>query len=314
MKRVHAIEADALRHGKPGEVRADDAALSLRFWGVRGSIPISRPDSMGFGGNTPCIEVRVGERLFIIDAGSGIVPLGLELRDKGVRKIDILLSHLHHDHVMGLFFFKPFYNPDAEITIYCGNLDGETAEAPLRRLFSPPLFPITFDDLPAKVRFVGFKAGETLTFPDGLKVQTHPLVHPAGSTAYRFEADGRVAAVVTDVEHRNTGGPCEQLCGFLRDADLIVYDAMLCPSEYPSCRGWGHSTQSEGVALCERAHVGQMAAFHHHPAYTDEKLEELERMVAAMKPGSFLAREGQVVVLPRRRAVMAREIASADAK
>jgi len=297
MKRVHAIEADALRRGKAGEVRADDAALSLRFWGVRGSIPTSGADTTAFGGNTPCIEVRVKDRLFIVDAGSGIVPFGRELRDKGVRKVDILLSHLHHDHVMGLFFFKPLHEKDAEITIYCGNLNGETAEAPLRRLFSPPLFPITFDELPAKVRFVGFKAGETLTFADGLQVKTHPLEHPSGATAYRFEADGHSAAIVTDVEHKGSA-PCASLAKFLHGADMIVYDAMFCPEDYPMCRGWGHSTLAEGVALCEKADVRKMIAFHHHPGYSDDKLEQLERMVGGMLPGSCLAREGEVITLP----------------
>jgi len=297
MKRA-AEMANAIRQEGGGDF-PDEAALSLRFWGVRGSIPVSDPDMIDYGGNTPCIEVRAGDHLFIIDAGSGIAPLGRLLRDKGVKKVDILLSHLHHDHVMGLFFFKPFYEKDAEITIYCGNLDGETAEGPLRRLFSPPLFPITFDELPAKIRFVGFKAGEDLRFSDGLVVKTHLLEHPSGSTAYKFEYGDRSIAVVTDVEHRNPG-PCHALSDFIRGTDAIVYDSMLCPNDYPSCRGWGHSTPSEGVTLCKEAGVQQMICFHHHPGYNDKKLHELDTLVDRMLPGSFLAKEGQTIVLKRR--------------
>lgn len=305
MKRVHALKASALRHdggavcaGRGSSIKdAAGSALSLRFWGVRGSIPVTGPEHRDFGSNTACIEVVAGNHLFVVDAGSGIVPLGKILRDNGTRKIDILLSHLHHDHIMGLFFFKPLYEKDAEVTIYCGNLDGETAEAALRRMFSPPLFPITFEQLPATIRFVGFRAGETLEFEDGTRVRTHLLEHPSGATAYRFEAGGRSAAIVTDVEHRSSG-PCDSLAKFVRHADVVVYDAMMCADDYPSCRGWGHSTAMEGVTLCRNAEARRMLAFHHHPAYSDAKLCELDRMLASVMPGSGLAREGQIIALP----------------
>jgi len=291
MDRVEALTAV-----RPTEqnVKAAIPALTLKFWGVRGSIPVSGEAYAGYGGNTPCIEVHVGERQFIIDAGSGIVPLGKQLRERGVKKVDLLLSHLHHDHVMGLFFFKPLYEKGTEVTIYCGNLDGETAEAALRRLFSPPLFPVTFDDLPATVRFVGFRAGETLDMGDGIKVATHLLQHPSGSTAYRFEAGGRSVAVVTDVEHRGEE-PCRNLAAFVHGADTVVYDTMLCATEYPLCRGWGHSTPIEGALLCKKAGAAQMIGFHHHPGYTDVKIQEMQEELANQLPGSIMAREGMVL-------------------
>ncbi len=275
---------------------ANKPAITFTFWGVRGSIPVSNPERTQFGNNTPCIEIRAGDRLLIVDAGSGIVPLGVKLLAEGVRKIDLLLTHLHHDHVMGLFFLKPLYNPNVHITIYCGNLDGATAEEPLRRLFSPPLFPVTFESLAAKVTFKGFKAGETLDLGDDIRVRTHLLNHPSGSTAYRIEHAGRSLSIVTDLEHGDKG-PCNKLSAFVQDSDALVYDAMMCPMDYPNCVGWGHSTPDEGVALSKQASVGKLIAFHHHPAYTDEKLAQLDAYLSRIMPGSFLAREGQTLEL-----------------
>jgi phosphoribosyl 1,2-cyclic phosphodiesterase len=286
---------EALVHFAPQPL-ATKPAIAFTFWGVRGSIPVSNPERTQFGNNTPCIEVRAGNRLLIVDAGSGIVPLGVKLLAEGVRKIDLLLTHLHHDHVMGLFFLKPLYNPDVEVTIYCGNLDGATAEEPLRRLFSPPLFPITFESLAAKVIFKGFKAGETLDLGDGIRVRTRLLNHPSGSTAYRIEHAGSTLSIVTDMEH-GTEGPCTKLTEFVRDSDALVYDAMMCPTEYPKCKGWGHSTPDEGVALCKQASVRTLIAFHHHPAYADDKLAQLDAYLGKIMPGSFLAREGQSLEL-----------------
>ncbi|MDJ1158808.1 MBL fold metallo-hydrolase [Chelatococcus sp. SYSU_G07232] len=270
--------------------------LQVRFWGVRGSHPASGPDMRVFGGHTACVEVRCGERLFIVDAGTGITALGLSLGDQAPAEINILLSHLHHDHVTGLPFFKPALKSTRTVRLHCGNLGGESAKAALDRLFSPPLFPVRLDQLPARFEHVGFHAGETLHFADGFTVPTCPLQHPSGATAFRFEHRGRVVCYVSDVEH-DEAWPPENLRRFVQGADLVIYDAMFSEDEFCRCRGWGHSTWQAGVALCRSAGAKALAAFHLHPHADDACLEALDRTLREALPGSFVAREGQTVAL-----------------
>ncbi|MFO7309931.1 MAG: MBL fold metallo-hydrolase [Pseudomonadota bacterium] len=277
--------------------------LSVRFWGVRGSHPVSGLDVCAFGGHTACVEVRCGERLFVIDAGTGITRLGQALGADAPAQIDLLLSHLHLDHVIGLPFFRPALMKGTTLRLYCGNLGGETAEVALDRLFAPPLFPVKLAQLPATIEHVGFHAGETLTFDDGVEVRTCPLQHPSGATAYRFDHRGRSVCYVSDIEHDELGPwPHEELLAFVRDADLVIYDAMYTEAEYCRCRGWGHSTCDAGVALCRAAGVGRLAAFHLHPWHTDADLADMERRLDMMMPGSFVAREGQEIHLAAARA------------
>ena len=273
---------------------AERDALSIRFWGVRGSLPVPGPGTVLFGGNTPCVEIRVGQRLFIVDAGSGIVGLGKSLRAAMPSRIDLLFSHLHLDHVLGLAFFAPAFSPLAHIVTHCGNLDGASAQEPLDRLFSPPLFPVSLDGLPATIEHRGFHAGEPIRFEDGVTVATLPIKHPSGATAYRFDHGGRSIAYVSDVEHSDPWPPAP-LVAFLNGADLVVFDAMYTEGEYPKCEGWGHSTLDNGVALCDAAGVGAMAAFHHNPGHDDDTLLAREAALIARRPGSFFAREGQTV-------------------
>jgi phosphoribosyl 1,2-cyclic phosphodiesterase len=239
-----------------------------------------------------------GGRRFIVDAGSGIMQLNDGLNPQAGDHFDILLTHLHHDHVMGLMAFQPCFTPGATVHLYCGNLDGGTAEVPLRRLFSPPLFPLTFDELPATLRFIGFTAGEILPF-GGVTIRTHFLNHPGGATGYRFETAGRAAVVLTDLEHLEAG-PGADLVAFCRNADLIVYDATWDVADYPRFRGWGHSTWAEGAKLARAARVPRLACFHHAPDYDDARIAAMEIALQAEFAGGFFAREGQVLDLEAR--------------
>ncbi len=265
--------------------------IRVTFWGVRGSIPVAGANFQRFGGNTPCVEIRLDDRLFVIDAGSGILGLGLKLLESCPTRVDVLLSHLHLDHVMGLPFFKPALLPDREVGIYCGNLGGNTAEEALRRVFSPPIFPVTMDMFPARMEHIGFHAGETLTLSDGFRVRTCPLNHPQGATGYRFDHRGRSVTYLSDLEHLGAE-PDPALVAFAAGSDLVIYDAMFSDSEYGRCIGWGHSTWTAGVALAKAAGVGRLALFHHDPRHDDATLAALEAEAAAAFPGTFAAREG----------------------
>ncbi|WP_232631110.1 MBL fold metallo-hydrolase [Methylobacterium sp. Leaf118] len=278
---------------------AKDDALVLRFWGVRGSTPVSGPETAEFGGNTPCLEVRCGERLFVIDAGSGLSAFGRGSREGLPKEIDLLFSHLHLDHSAGLPFFKPAVL-DAECTIntWCGNLDGASAQGALDRLFSPPLFPVTLDILPCTFRHHGFQAGETLTFADGARVDTILLDHPQGSTGFRFDHGGKRLCVISDIEH-GAHWPDPALCRFVENADLIVYDGMFTESEYSRCCGWGHSTWQKGVELAKGAGAKALAIIHLHPAHSDAQLRKVEAEMQAEMPTAFIARERQSIEVGR---------------
>lgn len=276
---------------------APDDALTLRFWGVRGSTPVSGPEFAEFGGNTPCLEIRCGERLFVLDAGSGIGALGRNARDTLPKQIDLLFSHLHLDHTAGLPFFKPVvFDESRTIRTYCGNLDGRCAGEAIDRLFSPPLFPVTLDRLACTLEHQGFRAGETLTFADGIKVDTILLNHPQGSVGYRFDHAGKRLCIISDIEH-GSPWPDPKLAAFVEDADLLVYDGMFTEGEYPCCKGWGHSTWQKGVELAQAARAKSLAIIHLHPSHTDAQLLQVEADMQAVMPTAFVARERQTIEL-----------------
>ena len=273
-----------------------DEALQVRFWGVRGSVSASGPRFAEFGGHTPCVEIRCGERLFVVDAGSGIAALGMELCEAAPDEVDILLSHLHLDHVGGLPFFKPATFGTTVIRTWCGNLGGRSAEAALDRLYAPPLFPIRLDQFPARFEHVGFKAGETLRFAGGHVVATHPLNHPDGATGYRFDHRGRRVCYISDIEHSRPWPPAG-LARFVENADLMIYDGMFTEAEYPVCKGWGHSTWEKGIELAQAAGVRALAIIHVHPHHDDDQLRRIEADMQAVMPSAFIARERQALAL-----------------
>ena len=296
------LDAVTAMHG-PGEGDLPIGDLAVRFWGVRGSYPTPGLAYARYGGNTPCVEVRFAGRLFLIDAGTGIIPAGHALFGAVPPQVEVLFSHLHHDHITGLPFFRPAKAGQCTVRTHCGNLGGESAKSSLDTMFSPPLFPVGLDALPVRYEHLGFKAGETLAF-GAVEVATCPLFHPGGATGYRFDHGGRRVCYISDIEHTDPW-PASHLVRFCKGADLIIFDSMYTNTEYAGCRGWGHSTLLAGLALCRAASARAMAGFHHNPSHDDATLDAMQAELHEALPGSFMAREGQALVFSSKRAMAA---------
>lgn len=268
---------------------------SVRFWGVRGSIACPGPDTVRYGGNTSCVEIRCGERLMLFDGGTGLRVAGNELmRAAAPVELDLFFSHTHFDHVCGLPFFAPCYDSRSQIRIWAGHLNGVRIEAVLKKTMIAPLFPVPMGIFAAKIRFVDFAAGAALTPHPGIRIATAALNHPNGATGYRIEFAGKTVTYITDTEQR-PGGLDRNVLGLADHADLMIYDATYTDAEYPSHKDWGHSTWEEGVRLADAAKVGTLVIFHHDPGHDDAFMDRIAAAAAAARPGTIVAQEGLVL-------------------
>lgn len=270
--------------------------MTIRFWGVRGSYSTANPAMLGYGGNTPCVEVRVAGRVYILDAGTGLIGLGKTLAQEGVRDVTLFLSHFHTDHIEGFPFFSLCHDACARITIYSARHAGRTGRSILDGTFRPPLFPFPKPDFHAAVAHRTIAEGATLTFPGDLRVATTPLNHPDGATGFCFRTGTAAFAYLSDVEHAD-GPPDATLVDFVRGADCLIYDATYDESEYGARVGWGHSTAAAGLRIAEAAGVRRFIAFHHNPEHDDSRLYRREQALRAAAPQSCFAHEGMEIVI-----------------
>lgn len=265
---------------------------NLKFWGVRGTCPVSGPGQTAFGGNTPCASLETPDgRILVLDAGTGIRNLGQALMTDAAKKpvaVHLLLTHFHLDHLMGLPFFAPLYHPDARITIYAEPPPGET-ERLLEGLMGGRYFPVAFKDTPAEtaIRTIpkgGLSIGAT-------RVSSCSLRHPQGSVALKFANHAGCLVFATDTEHPGEGVD-ERLCAFVEGVDLLIYDATFTPEEYEDGKqGWGHSTWQAGTLLAKKAGVKELCLSHFNPEHSDARIEEMLRKARAAFPHTSAARE-----------------------
>jgi len=266
--------------------------MSVRFWGVRGSIACPGPETTIFGGNTACVEIHCGDDRIILDAGTGLRELG-DTFDAGAHiDADILLSHTHFDHIGGLPFFAPAYVGGSKLRIWAGHLRPEDGglENLLSSMMAAPLFPIPMGVMASDKTFNDFHAGESFDLHCGAHVRTCPLNHPNGATGYRVEYGGGAVCYVTDTEHVD-GTNDENILGLIEGADVFIYDATYTDAEYPSHVGWGHSTWQVGAKLAEMAGVKTYVPFHHDPSHDDEIMAAIEAEAKARFAGTVVARE-----------------------
>lgn len=273
--------------------------MTIRFWGVRGSVPTPGPGTVRYGGNTLCVELRCGPHLLILDAGSGLRELGNALVASGQKvEADFLLSHTHFDHICGLPFFQALFDPSARLRFWGGHLtppDGieQAVLASLREPFMPSL------DIAAKadMTFHDFVAGDDLPLHPGLSIKTAALVHPGNAIGYRIAWGGSSVCYITDTEHPAEGLDTD-LLRFVEGTDVLIYDASYTEDEYKTRVGWGHSTWQMAVALAMEAKVGQLVLFHHDPDHDDDTMDAICRAAAERFPGTLVSREGMRLELP----------------
>ena len=260
-------------------------SLRVRFWGTRGSIPTPGAQTVRYGGNTPCTEVRTDDGwLIILDAGTGIRELGRELlqRSNGAPiQGDIFLTHAHWDHIQGIPFFAPIFGRGNHFTIWGSQSLERSVDKIVRDQMSPVVFPVTFEELDATIDFRDLVVG-TRCEGTGYEVTAFAVQHPGGALGYRFtEPGGRGGALVyvSDNElspHERYGSAPDwkqQMVEFVRGARIMIHDSTYTADEYENHRGWGHSTFNETVELALEAGVGTLVLFHHEPRRTDDMLD-----------------------------------------
>jgi phosphoribosyl 1,2-cyclic phosphodiesterase/CheY-like chemotaxis protein len=306
------------------EINPENREVLVKFWGVRGSIPTPGPTTALYGGNTTCVEVRADGELIILDAGTGIRPLGLQLISefKGTPlNLTVLMTHTHWDHIQGFPFFIPAYNPKNQLRIlgYEGARKG--LENTLSSQMESPYFPISMQQMPGNIsiqelREMNFTVGR-------VQVQAQFMNHPGVCVGYRLNTSAGAIAFLPDNEpfqrlkaHSGSqAGPDQaaaqeyarkqddKLISFLRDVDVLIMDAQYDATEYPQRVGWGHACVDDTVAIALSAKVKRLFLFHHDPGHDDAYVARMEahaRALVAQSGGSLIveaAREGSLCVL-----------------
>ncbi|MDX5593574.1 MBL fold metallo-hydrolase [Pseudovibrio sp. SPO723] len=267
--------------------------FSLKIWGVRGSTPTPGTGTLRYGGETTCFEIRAGDDLIVVDCGSGARNLGYELVKGPGRPVDLFFSHTHLDHICGLPFFKPAYDPRFHIKVWAGcfNPHRELKDV-ICRVMSPPVFPITASNLKG-IEFGEFIAGSCMDRDSGLRICTMPLNHPGGACGYKFIYDGKSMCIITDHEMGDAEID-DAVVEFIRDAEVVIYDGMYTSVDYEKYKGYGHSTWEHVVEQCVKANVKTPVIFHHDPTRTDDELDEIGIAAKERHPGALIASEGMV--------------------
>lgn len=252
--------------------------MIVRLWGTRGSVASPGPETVRYGGNTACVEVRSDDTLLVLDAGTGIRRLGTTLREHHGR-IDLLLTHLHLDHLQGLGFFEPCFRPEIDLHIWGPPSITMDLRERLTRYMSPPLFPVRLRDLGSRVSLHDVPAEP---FSVGsLTISGEAVIHPDPTIGYRITAGGRTLAYLPDHEPA-LGAPSFPLSPgwtsghrLAEGADLLIHDAQYTEAEYPGKVGWGHSSVEHAWAFAVQAEVRRLVTFHHDPSRSDDQLDLL---------------------------------------
>ncbi len=254
--------------------------MKITICGVRGSMPTSGPQTVYFGGNTSCVEVSKDDCILVLDAGTGIQQLPVNNNPQN-KRVDILLTHLHLDHIQGLGFFKPLFDPSMEVHIWGPASITQPLRVRLGRYFSPPLFPVHFRDIPATLIMHEIGNG---TFDIGpFAIRSAYVIHAGSTIGYRVDDHHSVFAYIPDHE------PALGCSGMIKDikwasggslafnADLLLHDAQYTSEEYKKKKGWGHSSIEDAAEFAHLAKVKHLLFSHYDPSHNDDQLREIFR-------------------------------------
>lgn len=310
-----------------------NCTLRIKFWGVRGSHPAPGPDTVQVGGNTPCVEIQAGDQTILLDAGTGIIPAGLDLIQRSKTngqpiEATLLFSHMHHDHTQGFPFFAPAFIPTTRLHIFGPHTFEGDLDQVLAGNMIPPVFPVTLHDMHAAMEIAGLTENQALvltghgTLPEIITAGKEPpttdldadtvvvrllrsYAHPGGVLVYRIEYRGQAVVYATDTE--GYAGNDRRLSAFAHGAGMLIHDAQYTEAHYlgqgaggRSTQGWGHSTARMAIDVARSAGVPRLALFHHDPSYSDETVAAIEAEARESLSGAFAAREGLEVYLPVR--------------
>lgn len=269
--------------------------MRIRFWGVRGTIPVPGAETIQVGGNTSCIDVRTSDQqLIIIDAGSGIRQLGKQLAREEDGRItgNILISHTHWDHIQGFPFFAPIMGRNNRFVLVGQKRVDKQLEEILAGQFIEPYLPFAYRTLPADLIVKEVGDGETIIIGETTTVRVAQLNHPGGCLGFRIENEDHVFTYCSDVSHPD-GGFDQNVLKLAQGADLLVHDSHFYSMEERNrFSDWGHSCWLEAAQVAIEAGVKQLALFHFSPDLTDETVKHVLAQARKMFPDTILAREG----------------------
>jgi phosphoribosyl 1,2-cyclic phosphodiesterase len=261
--------------------------VKIKVWGARGSIPAPGPETTRYGGNTSCVQVTLDDgTVFVLDAGTGIRSLGLALNGASEQPLNILLTHLHLDHIQGLMFFAPAFRPESEIVIW-GPASPEASLCDrIARYISAPLAPVEVRELPSHV---SFREAHTLDWEIGpARISAQAVNHRGPTLGYRIE-DGDASLCYIPDHEPGLGAPLSELdddwiSGFdlARGASMLIHDCQYTDAEYPNHIGWGHAPVSDALSFARRVGAEQLLLFHHDPLHSDEFLDAVGSDVAGL--------------------------------
>jgi phosphoribosyl 1,2-cyclic phosphodiesterase len=254
--------------------------VEARIWGCRGSLAAPGADTVKYGGNTSCVEVRLSSgEVLVLDAGTGMRPLGVHMAKDPPHEIHVLLTHLHLDHLQGLGFFRPLFAPGLDIHLWGPASPVQQLSERIAMYLSPPLFPVHLDDVPAQLTF--HDAPETETQIGSATIRASKVTHQGPTVGYRIEEHGRSLVYLPDHEPSIGGDlkttPASWVSGhgIAEDADVLLHDAQYRDDEYGAHVGWGHSCIADAMEFAAKSNVDHVVLFHHDPYHTDAELEVL---------------------------------------
>lgn len=263
--------------------------MKITLWGTRGSLPSAGPETVRYGGNTSCVEIRDRSgALIVLDAGTGIRRLGRAV-ERSVARVDILLTHLHMDHIQGFGFFEPLHRPGLEVHVWGPPSTTHDLRTRLTKYLSPPLFPVRLRDLPCRLHLHDVPAG-AFTIA-ALQVHAAHVFHPGPTVGYRFVEGGRSVVYIPDHEPALGAqifpGSPQWTSGYdlAKEADLLIHDAQFTVQEYAHRIGWGHSAIDDTARFAALVGARRLVTFHHDPGHSDEALD---RMAAQVRAGSHI--------------------------